>query len=232
MELIKGLLLRRGVPVSGLPPIDAQVRVWFNPQVDSSTTIVPGLIAVNMVLMAALLTSLTIVRERELGSLESLFATPVRRLEILVGKILPYMGIALLDCVLSALIGVAVFDVPFRGSIALFLGASLIFTFTGLSIGLLASVVSGTAMLSNQIVVLTTMLPSMLLSGFMFPIASMPGWVQVITHAVPARYFVAICRGIMLKAQPWTALAGPTLLLLAVGAVLFTLANLRFRKKL
>jgi ABC-2 type transport system permease protein len=127
---------------------------------------------------------------------------------------------------------VAVFDVPFRGSIALFLGASLIFTFTGLSIGLLASVVSGTAMLSNQIVVLTTMLPSMLLSGFMFPIASMPGWVQVITHAVPARYFVAICRGIMLKAQPWTALAGPTLLLLAVGAVLFTLANLRFRKKL
>ena len=172
------------------------------------------------------------MRERELGSLEGLIATPVRKHEIIVGKLLPYLAITLLDCVFIAVIGVTVFGVPFAGSILLFLGTALIFAVAGLAIGLLASVVASNQMLANQIVILTTMLPSMLISGFMFPIKSMPGWVQAISYAVPARYFIKITRGIMLKAQPAEGLLRPTLFLVAFGVVLLALAVARFKKKL
>ncbi len=232
VSYVKETLARRGLPAAGLPPVDPRVRVWFNPELDSTSTIVPGLVAMIMMVIAALLTSLTVVREREMGSLEGLIATPVRKHEILLGKMLPYLLIALADSVLATLVGVLVFDVPFAGSAALFLGTALVFTVAGLSIGLLASVVAGSQLLANQIVFLTTLLPSMLLSGFLFPVKSMPGWVQAITYAVPARYFVAICRGILLKGQPLEDVARPSLFLAAFGAILLGLAIARFRKKL
>jgi ABC-2 type transport system permease protein len=232
VDRIKDLMGSRGLNPDDMPPVDAQVRVWFNPTVDSPTTIVPGLIAVIMIVMTAMLSGLTIVRERELGSLESLFATPVRRGEILIGKMLPFLAIAMMDCVLVAVIGIVAFNVPFRGSPIAFGVTALVFSFTGLAIGIFASVISSTQVLANQIVVLSTMLPSMMLSGFMVPIESMPWWVQNITRIFPARYFVQICRGVLLKAQPWPALVAPTAYLLAVGAVFFTIAVTRFRKKL
>lgn len=232
ISAVKDLLARAGLPSAGIPPIDTRVRVWFNPELESTQTIVPGLVAVIMMVVAALLTSLTVVRERELGSLEGLIATPVRKHEILIGKMLPYLLIALSDCVIVTLLGVVVFDVPFAGSIVLFLATALVFAVAGLSIGLVASVVAGNQLLANQIVVLTTMLPSMLLSGFLFPVKSMPEWVQAITYAVPARYFITICRGILLKAQPAVDLVRPTLFLILFGTVLLTLAITRFRKKL
>ncbi|MEW6442926.1 MAG: ABC transporter permease [bacterium] len=229
---VKEALARAGLPPGGIPPVDPRVRVWFNPDLESTKTIVPGLVAVIMMVVAALLTSLTVVRERELGTLEGLIATPVRKHEILIGKMLPYLLIALLDCVAVTLLGVVIFDVPFAGSALLFLAAAFVFAVAGLSIGLLASVVAGNQLLANQIVMLTTMLPSMLLSGFLFPIKSMPQWVQAITYAVPARYFVTICRGILLKAQPVEELVRPILLLVVFGTVLLGLAITRFRKKL
>ncbi|MDP8256816.1 MAG: ABC transporter permease [Candidatus Alcyoniella australis] len=231
-ELILELMQRRGVRNQAVPPMAAQVRVWFNPLVDSATTIVPGLIAVIIIMISSMLTSLTIVREREQGSLESLFATPVRRHEVVIGKMLPYLAIVMIDCLVAAGVGVAVFNVPFNGSLTLFVLTSLVFTFAGLSIGMMASVVSSNQLLANQIVILTTMLPSLLISGFMFPLESTPRWIQMLSYVVPARYFVEICRGIMLKAQPWTELAGPTLLLLLVGLFFFSQAMLRFKKKL
>ena len=229
---VKHVLSQSGVSPRGIPPVDMQIRVWFNPELNSSHTIVPGLIAVIMVLIAALLTSLTVVREREFGSLEGLIATPARKYEIIVGKMLPYMALTLIDCMIVAIMGVVVFDVPFAGSLLLFAGTALVFAVAGLSIGLLASVVSSNQLLANQIVILSTMLPSILLSGFMFPIKSMPEWVQVFTYAVPARYFITICRGVMLKAQPAESLLRPTILLVVFGAVLLSLAVARFRKKL
>ena len=232
ISAVKDLLARAGLPSAGIPPIDTRVRVWFNPELESTQTIVPGLVAVIMMVVAALLTSLTVVRERELGSLEGLIATPVRKHEILIGKMLPYLLIALSDCVIVTLLGVVVFNVPFAGSIVLFLATALVFAVAGLSIGLVASVVASNQLLANQIVVLTTMLPSMLLSGFLFPVKSMPEWVQAITYAVPARYFITICRGILLKAQPAVDLVRPTLFLILFGTVLLTLAITRFRKKL
>ena len=232
ISAVRDLLERAGLPSAGIPPIDSRVRVWFNPELDSTETIVPGLVAVIMMVVAALLTSLTVVRERELGSLEGLIATPVRKHEILLGKMLPYLLIALSDCVIVTLLGVVVFEVPFSGSIVLFLATALVFAVAGLSIGMFASVAASSQLLANQIVVLTTMLPSMLLSGFLFPVKSMPEWVQAVTYAVPARYFITICRGILLKAQPAVDLVRPTLFLLLFGTVLLSLAITRFRKKL
>jgi ABC-2 type transport system permease protein len=229
---VKHVLSQGGVSPKGIPPVDMQIRVWFNPELNSSHTIVPGLIAVIMVLVAALLTSLTVVREREFGSLEGLITTPARKYEIIVGKMLPYMVLTLLDCMIVAIMGVVVFHVPFAGSLLLFAGTALVFAVAGLSIGLLASVVSSNQLLANQIVILSTMLPSVLLSGFMFPIKSMPEWVQVFTYAVPARYFITICRGVMLKAQPAESLLRPTIFLVVFGAVLLSLAVARFSKKL
>jgi len=232
MDRVSDALGAAGLPTDGIPPVDVRMRIWFNQDLDSTKTIVPGLIAVIMMVIAALLTSLTVVREREMGSLEGLIATPVRRHEILIGKMIPYLVISLLDCVLIAVTGVAVFGVPFAGSVLLFAITALIFAAAGLSIGLLASVVAGNQLLANQIVVLTTMLPSMLLSGFMFPIKSMPAWVQAITYAVPARYFIVITRGIMLKAQPVTDLIRPTMFLIVFAVAVMALADARFRKKL
>jgi len=232
ISTVKKVLSRGGVPSKGIPPVDMQIRVWFNPEVNSTYTIVPGLVAVIMVVIAALLTSLTVVRERELGSLEGLIATPARKHEIIVGKMLPYLVLTLIDCLVVAMMGVVVFHVPFAGSLLLFAATALVFAVAGLSIGLFASVVASNQVLANQIVILTTMLPSLMLSGFMFPIKSMPGWLQVLTYALPARYFVRICRGIMLKAQPADNLVRPTVFLIIFGAVLLSLAVARFEKKL
>jgi ABC-2 type transport system permease protein len=232
ISTVKKVLSRGGVPSQGIPPVDMRIRVWFNPEVNSTYTIVPGLVAVIMVVIAALLTSLTVVRERELGSLEGLIATPARKYEIIIGKMLPYLVLTLIDCLMVAMMGVVVFNVPFAGSLPLFAGTALVFAVAGLSIGLLASVVASNQVLANQIVILTTMLPSLMLSGFMFPIKSMPGWLQVVTYALPARYFVTICRGIMLKAQPAVNLVRPTVFLVIFGAVLLSLAVVRFEKKL
>ncbi|MDP8223248.1 MAG: ABC transporter permease [Candidatus Lernaella stagnicola] len=232
LDLLKDTMARVGISTEGLPPLDVRVRVWFNPTADSPTSIVPGLVAVIIVMMAALLTSLTVVRERENGSLEGLFATPVRRQEILIGKTIPYLVIAMADTALVAGIGVFVFGVPFAGSILAFSLTALIFTFTGLGIGMVASVMSDNQMLANQIVILVTMLPSFLLSGFMFPIKSMPGWVQVITYAVPARYFIQISRAIMLKGTSLWGLLAPTGLLLIVAVVVSACAMQAFKKKL
>ena len=145
---------------------------------------------------------------------------------------LPYLVLTLIDCFIVAMMGVVVFEVPFAGSLRLFAATALVFAVAGLSIGLLASVVASNQLLANQIVILTTMLPSILLSGFMFPIKSMPKWVQVFTYAVPARYFITICRGILLKAQPAENLMRPTIFLVVFGTALLSLAVIRFKKKL
>lgn len=232
MEMIGKALNRGGINLGGIPPIDARARVWFNPELVSANTIVPGLIATIMMVMAALLSALTVVREREQGSLEGLIATPVRKHEILIGKLLPYLAISLIDCVVVAGIGVAVFKVPFAGSLLLFAVTALIFALAGLGIGLLASVAAGNQLLATQVVILTTMLPSFLLSGFMFPIKSMPEWIQPFTYAVPARYFIEICRGVMLKAQPAEDLLRPTLYLVVFAVIMLALSMARFRKKL
>ena len=232
LDLVREALGRYGLPTTGIPPVRAETRVWFNPTLSSTNTIVPALIGVIMLAVAALLSSLTVVREREQGSLEGLIATPVKKYEVLVGKMLPFLAISLFDCMMMAVIAVVIFAVPFAGSLFWFTVAAVVFSIAGLSIGLFASVVASNQLLANQIVVISTMLPAFLLSGFMFAIKSMPQWVRTITYAVPARYFISICRGIMLKDQPPADLFRPILFLVIFAAVVMSLAVSRFKKKL
>jgi len=213
-------------------PVDFQPRVWFNPDMESKNYIIPGLIAVIMMVIAALLTSLTVAREWERGSMEQLIATPIKGHELITGKLLPYFVIGLFDVLLAVLMGEFLFDVPLRGSVALLFVMAAIFLAGALSLGMLISIVTKSQLLASQLAMVLTFLPSFLLSGFMYAISNMPKAIQIITFAIPARYFVALLKAIYLKGIGLEIIAGEALLLTVFGVVTVTLANLKFKKKL
>jgi len=214
------------------PRVTAETRVWYNEQLKSSHMIVPGLIAVIMMIIAAMLTSLTIAREWERGTMEQLAATPVHPAEVIVGKLLPYLAIGMIDVLITGFIGDAVFRVPFRGSILYFLGASFFFLLGTLSLGILVSAALKSQMLAVQVTMILTFLPSFLLSGFMFDIVNMPKVLQVISFVVPARYFITLVRGIMLKGVGPAVLWPYGLGMLLFGAIGLGLAVRAFRKEI
>jgi ABC-2 type transport system permease protein len=216
----------RNLPVEGRP------RVWFNPELQSKNYIVPGLIAVIMMVIAALLTSLTVAREWERGTMEQLIATPIQVPELVLGKLLPYVGIGFLDVLLSVLVGTTVFGVPFRGSLSLLLILSLVFLLGALGLGMLVSIKTKSQILASQAAMVVTFLPAFLLSGFVFDIGNMPGWLQAITHVVPARYFVTILKGIFLKGVGLRVLGVEVLFLALFSLVVMIAAHRAFRKSL
>ncbi|OGP94452.1 MAG: hypothetical protein A2157_01505, partial [Deltaproteobacteria bacterium RBG_16_47_11] len=171
-----------------LPLVDLQTRVWFNAELESKNYIIPGLIAVIMMVIAALLTSLTIAREWERGSMEQLISTPIKNIELIAGKLLPYFFIGLLDVSLSVAMGQFVFQVPLRGNLLLLFGSSAIFLVGALGLGFLLSVVTRSQLLASQLAMVVTFLPAFLLSGFMYSISNMPKAIQVLTYLIPARY--------------------------------------------
>ncbi len=216
----------RGVPIS------ARTRVWYNEEMLSRNMIVPGLIAVIMMIIAAMLTSLTIAREWERGTMEQLAATPVSRLEVVLGKLLPYLIIGLLDVGMASIIGVALFRVPFRGSPALLMGTSLFFLIGSLGLGMFFSTVARSQLLATQLAMVGTFLPAYLLSGFMFAIDVMPRVLRIVTYVIPARYFLVVTRGIFLKGVGVPVLYVQGLSMLAYAAVGIALAARVFRKEL
>lgn len=210
------------------PPVEARVWTRFNPTNQSAWFLVPGLVALILSMVTVMLTSLTIAREWERGSMEQLFATPVGRFEIILGKLLPYLGVGVLQLLLVLLASRYVFHVPLRGGLLLLSLLSLLFLIGMLGQGLLLSITTKSQMLSTQASIMTTMLPSMLLSGFMYPIENMPRLLQVISAVIPARYFIGALRGILLKgngiAELWPealCLAGFALLMLAASGAAF-----------
>jgi ABC-2 type transport system permease protein len=213
-------------------PVDTRLRVWYNPELESKNYIVPGLIAVIMMVIAALLTSLTIAREWERGTMEQLIATPIRVSELVLGKLLPYFAIGFIDVVLAVIAGTLVFRVPFRGNLALLLGLSLIFLLGALSLGLVVSIKAKSQLVASQVAMVLTFLPSFLLSGFMYDIGNMPGWLQAITYAFPARYFVTILKGIFLKGVGLSALGLEVVFLAVFALVVTAAAQATFRKSL
>jgi len=188
-----------GLYGGGLPMINPRIRVWYNPELRSANFIVPGLIAVVMTVMTTLLTSLTVAREWENGTMEQLIAGPARSHEIVIGKMLPYFLLGLAQVALVVLAGTLIFKVPLKGNLFVLFVVSAIFLFCGLGIGLLLSIVTRSQQLAYMFSILTTLLPSYLLSGFIFPIKSMPKVIQWISALVPARYFLTTLRGIFLK---------------------------------
>ncbi len=214
------------------PPIRPDARVWYNEELSSRNMIVPGLVAVVMMIIAAMLTSLTISREWERGTMEQLAATPVTRLEVVFGKLLPYLAIGLIDVVTSTLAGVWLFGVPFRGDAALLMVLSFFFLLGALGLGMFISAAARSQVLATQIAMVATFLPAFLLSGFMFSIDTMPRPLQLFTYLVPARYFLVVTRGIFLKGVGIEVLKVPGLLMVAFAAVGLGLATAVFKKEL
>ena len=213
-------------------PVELRPRIWFNAEMESRKYIVPGLIAVIMMVIAALMTSLTIAREWETGTMEQLISTPLRSHELIAGKLLPYLAIGAFDVLVAVLMGVLLYDVPLRGSPVLLVVSAGIFLVGAMSMGILISVVTKAQLLASQLAMVTTFLPAFLLSGFMYDISNMPRPVQVITHVVVTRYFVALLKGIFLKGVGLEALGGQLAFLTAFTVVVVLLANFKFVKKL
>lgn len=214
------------------PKLEMQPRVWFNDDLASKNYIIPGLIAVIMMVIAALLTSLTVAREWERGTMEQLISTPVKGHELILGKLAPYFLIGMLDVLLAVLMGEFVFKVPLRGSSALVFAMAAIFLAGALSLGMVISIVTKNQLLASQLAMVLTFLPSFLLSGFMYAISNMPGGIRLATHLIPARYFVRILKGIYLKGVGLEILAPEAALLAVFGGLMILLANRKFKKRL
>jgi ABC-2 type transport system permease protein len=213
-------------------PVQVASRVWYNEDLKSSSMIVPGLMATIMMILSALLTSLTIAREWERGTMEQLAATPVHRLEVIFGKLLPYLGIGFVDILLVAVVGGTVFAVPFRGSALFLVVTAMLFLVGAQGLGMFISAAAKSQFLATQLAMLATMLPSLLLSGLIFDLASMPTALQVISLAVPARYFVVALRGIFLKGVGLHVLWAQALGMLIFAVAGLGLAVRTFRKEI
>ena len=230
-EITLDQVRRRGVPPR-LPTLALVPRVWFNTDMVSRNFIFPGLIAVVMMIMAAILTSLSMAREWENGTMEQLISTPLTAGELICGKLVPYVAIGVLDLLLCIGVGEFVFDVPLRGSLWLLGPLALLFLLCALSFGMLLSIIAKSQLVASQLAIITTVLPAFLLSGFIFPIENMPLPIQAVTRIVTARYFVAILRGIYLKEVGLGVLWPQVLFLALFAAVVMTAALRTFRKKI
>lgn len=228
LEFLKATL---GGRLEAAPGIEVHPRVWYNPSMESANFMVPGLIGVILSLLTMMLTAMSIVREREQGTIEQLIVTPIRPLELIVGKVAPYVLIAFWDLLEILFIGVWWFDVPIHGSVSLLLGLSSIFLLTSLGLGILISTVAKT---QQEAMMLTyfIMLPSIFLSGYFFPVEAMPVVLQMVSRAIPLTYILIIVRAIILKGVGFEVLQGDVMALTAFGAVVVVLAATRFRKRL
>jgi ABC-2 type transport system permease protein len=224
--------IRRLSGVTPVLPLELRPRVWFNADLESKNYIIPGLIAVIMMMIAALLTSLTVAREWERGTMEQLISTPLRSEELILGKLLPYFVIGLVDVLFAVLMGQFLFHVPLRGSVALLFGLGAVFLTGALALGMVISIVTKSQLVANQVAMVVTFLPSFLLSGFMFAISNMPRPIRLVTYLVPARYFVALLKGIYLKGVGLEILGGEAALLVLFAAVVLAVARATFKKRL
>ncbi len=213
-------------------PVNVQSRLWFNEANDSSYFLVPGLLVLVITLIGALLTSMVMAREWERGTLESLFVTPVRSDEILLGKTLPYFALAMFGFVLCVLSAKFLFHVPLRGSLWLLLGASTLYVLIALGIGLLISSWVKNQLVASQLTLLATFMPAFMLSGFLFDLRSMPPLVRLITYALPARYYVALLQSVFLAGDVWSVIVPNALVLAAMAAVLALASGIVTRKTL
>lgn len=224
-------LSARGAPLQ-FAPIAVESRTWYNEDLESSAFIIPGVLALVMSVIGAFLTSLTIAREWERGTMEQLISTPVSAGEIMLGKLLPYFVLGMADTVVCALIAIYWFRVPFRGSFLTLMGSSAMFMVVVLSMGFFISVLAKGQFAASQIALITTFLPAFLLSGFLFAIEQMPVPLQWITHVIPARYYVSVLKKIFLKGTPAALLYADLIPLAIFALVLGILATRSFHKRL
>lgn len=213
-------------------PINLTSRVWYNPDLESAYFIVPALVAVILMMISALLTSITIAREKETGTMEQILVSPIRPMEIIYGKVMPYVIIAFLDGAIVLLAARLAFGIKITGSLLVLALLSLVYLYTALSLGVFISTRVKTQQVAMMIALVVTILPSILLSGFIFPIRSMPLFLRILSYIVPARYFLIIIRGIVLKGLTFHNLLPQTLFLFILGSLLLLISAKRFNTKL
>jgi ABC-2 type transport system permease protein len=214
------------------PPVEVRTYTMFNPELRSALFLVPGLAAYVVALVSVLLTALTVAREWELGSMQQLFATPIRRGEIVIGKLLPYLALGLVAVALVIGSGALFFGVPMRGAPGILMLNSFLFVLGMLGQGLLISVLTKNQMVATQAAAMTSLLPSLLLSGFMFPIENMPKILQMITVIIPARYFIDTLRAVLLRGTPASHLWVDTVALAAFALAMIVLSTARFQRRI
>jgi len=212
--------------------VTPEIRVWFNPRLESRDFMIPGILALLLLMVTTNLSAMAIVREKEMGTLEQLSVTPLARWELIAGKLLPYGVIGIIDVVLVLVVAIYWFEVPMRGSIPLLFGMCLIYLLSTLGLGLFVSSISQTQQQAMMTTIFFFMMPMIYLSGFVFPIENMPAWIQPFTYLIPLRYFLVIVRGIFLKGIGLEVLWPQALALFTWGAVVLALATLRSSKRL
>jgi ABC-2 type transport system permease protein len=213
------------------PRVRVETRVWYNPALKSVTYVVPGLFGVILMAFPPLLTALAITREKETGTIQQIFASPLSPAQFLAGKLIPYGLIAFVQILMVIAVGFLWFDVPMRGSLPLLLAAGLIYVFCTVGLGLLVSTVTRSQLVAMLLALILTLMPSFLFSGFLFPIFTMPYVLQLYTRLFPAQYFVDLSRSVVLKGAGLPDIWVSSALLLAYTAGIFALAVWRFRKK-
>jgi ABC-2 type transport system permease protein len=211
--------------------VNAQIRVWYNPDLVSRNFIVPGLIAVILMIIVANLSSLTVAREWENGTMEQLLSTPVRPAEMVLGKLSAYFMLGMVDMLICLFVGVFIFDVPFKGNLFILMASSCVFLFGALACGILISAANRSQLMAYQMGTLTSFLPAFILSGFIYPISNMPWIIQVIALFVPARYFITILNGLFLKGVGFSLIWFNFLLLVIYGVIMFFFATRKLREK-
>jgi ABC-2 type transport system permease protein len=229
--LIVERFTRQGLGGAVSLPVEVRARVWYNPDLVSAFFMIPALIGLILQVLTTMLTATAIVRERERGTIEQLIVTPIRSGELILGKIIPYVLIAFFDTLEILVIGTLWFKVPIRGSLGLLLALSALFLVSSLGIGLFISTIARTQQ-EAMMLAWFTMLPSMFLSGFIYPLAAMPSWLRAISYGVPLRYYLVIIRSVVLKGTGAGSLTGEIAGLAVLGTVMMGAAALRFRKRL
>jgi len=229
VNLLSSAFARHGLEAS--QSVDARSRIWFNMGLTSTWFIAPGVIAMIIMIIAALLTSICIAREWERGTMEQLISTPVKAPELIIGKFIPYFAIGFFDLVVGVLMARFLFGVPFRGNYFLLAALSTLFLTGALSQGIIISVVAKSQLMASQLATLTTMVPTMILSGFIYPIFNMPQALQVVTYLIPARYYIVVLRELFLKGGGMEILWDEALFLFLFAFIMLGLAIKKFKKK-
>jgi ABC-2 type transport system permease protein len=229
-DLMVDFINRKGMQEMKMP-VDARVRIWFNEDMESRNFIVPGIIALIIMIVGVILTSLVIAREYENGTMETILSLPVSAGDFFIGKALPYFFIGIVDTLVAVLMGQVLFDVVMKGSFWLMLIASTIYLWAALGLGLLLSVTVKSQLVANQMAILVSYLPSLMLSDFVFPIDNMPLILQLISYLVPARYFIDILNGLYLRNLGFAYLWPDYLILLVISIILARLAFMKLRKE-
>ncbi len=230
-DIIKDFAAKKGITIS-TRSIQSAVRIWYNPELKTRVFMIPAITALLLLIMTMLLTSLAIVKEKEVGTLEQLIVTPIKPWQLILGKILPFIIISFVIILLVNSVMVFWFGISIRGNIFLFFLASLIFTLTTLGLGLFVSTISKTQQQAMMVTVFGVMLPMIYFSGFVFPIENMPRLIQFITYVIPLKYFLIIIRGVILKGNGFYELWKELVVLFFMGLIILFLSSSRFHKKL